>query len=178
MRRVAGCLVVALLASAAAWVGCRDQDAELEGQVIGSGTDAGGGLDVIVVLDDAIVIGSDGGGEPGPGSDAGTTGSGSDAGTTGSGSDAGTTGSGSDAGTTGGGDDAGAPDDGNAGGTTDAGTGTGGRRGVGDEPIDRTSFYACAGGGSGSAIGAGLGLPLAVAFATARRRRRRRAARG
>jgi aspartate-semialdehyde dehydrogenase len=33
MRRVAGCLVVALFASAAAWMGCRDQDAELESQI-------------------------------------------------------------------------------------------------------------------------------------------------
>src|SRR3984885_6345549 len=64
MRRLAGCLVVSLLASAAAWVGCRDDlgDKTLP-FLIGSGTDSGVGgdaygggtvgLDAIVAVDDA-----------------------------------------------------------------------------------------------------------------------------
>lgn len=77
------------------------------------------------------------------------SGSGSGAGM-GSGSDAGM---GTDAGSGSGSDDAGLIDAG-----IDADTGSGGRHGSDDGAVDRTSFYACAGGGSGSAIGVGLVL--------------------
>jgi len=60
----------------------------------------------------------------------------------------------------GGGDDAGGPD---------AATGRHGE----DNGLDRTSFYACAGGGSGAALGAGLVLPIAAMIAIRRHRRPR-----
>ena len=57
--------------------------------------------------------------------------------------------------------------------------GGGDARGTNDlGPLDRTSFYACAGGGCGSTTGAEVWLPLAIAigFALRRPRARRRAA--
>jgi hypothetical protein len=118
MRRLAGCLVVSLLASAAAWVGCRDDlGDETLPLLAGSGTDAGVGGDAY------------GGG----GSD----------------------------------DGGGATDDG--GGRPDA------RRGPQIDPIDRTSFYACAGGPASAGVEVGLPIALALAIAVRRRRRWRQA---
>src|SRR5215468_9727185 len=58
MRRLAGCLVVSLLASAAAWVGCRDDlGDETLPLLAGSGTDVGTPVpDVTVVIDARSVI--------------------------------------------------------------------------------------------------------------------------
>jgi hypothetical protein len=59
MRRLAGCLVVSLLASAAAWVGCRDDlGDETLLLLAGSATDAGGSgvPDAVVAIDDAAVL--------------------------------------------------------------------------------------------------------------------------
>ena len=172
MRRLAGCLVVSVIASAAAWVGCRDDlgDEDLS-LVAGSGTV---GLDAIVVSDDvgsgagsdaAVVpdtggdgpMGSDapiadaGSGEGGPGSDGGV------------GGDA--YGGGTDARTDGGTDGGGGIDDDGGGGRPDA------RRGAEIDSLDRTSFYACAGGPASA--GLEVGLPIGLALAIAGRRRRR-----
>jgi len=161
MRRLAGCLVVTLLASAAAWVGCRDDLGDETLPLAGIGV-----LDAIVVLDDAAVIpdaGSGGevsidaavildagSGEPGPGSDA----------------------LGGDAYGGGGIDGGGGTDDGGGGVPDDGGVGRpDARRGLGLDPNDRTSFYACAGGPASA--GAEVGLPIALALAIAVRRRRR-----
>jgi hypothetical protein len=154
MRRVAGCLVVSLLASAAAWVGCRtDLDEQSQGLIASdamggdaygggtAGSDAGISLDTIAVLDTIMV--TDGSGEGGM-----TDGSGSDDGGTGGGSDDGGGGAGGDGG----------------------GTGNPLRPGEGDG-LDRTSFYACAGGPASA--GLEVGLPIGVALVLAVRRRRR-----
>lgn len=180
MKPLAGCLVVCLFASAAAWVGCRDDLDDLSQPLVGSGTDGGFGGDaygggtgtgsdggVVVVVNDATG-GSDGSGEGGV-PDAGT-GSGSDAGS-GMGSDAGL-GSGSDGGSGEGGigdggiatDDAGNP-------IVDGG-GTGDALRAGELPsLDRTSFYACAGGPAPAGVELGLPIGLALVFAVRRRRR-------
>src|SRR5215468_10233409 len=73
MRRLAGCLVVSLLASAAAWVGCRDDLGDEDLLLAGSGTAA---PDAIVVIDDAVVL-ADGSGGAVP--DAGSGSAGPDA---------------------------------------------------------------------------------------------------
>jgi hypothetical protein len=208
MRRLAGCLVVSLLASAAAWVGCRDDlgdealpllagsdvpdaivilddatviaDGSGEGGIPDAGSggevsidaaviiDAGSGgevsIDAAVIVDagsggevsiDAAVIVDAGSGEPGPGSDTGLGGDAYGGGST-------------DAG--GGTDDGGGgtPDDG-GGGRPDA------RRGLGLDPTDRTSFYACAGGPASAGLEVGLPIGLALAIAVRRRRRWRQA---
>jgi hypothetical protein len=83
----------------------------------------------------------------------------------GSGSDAGS-GSGSDAGTGGGTDDAGSD-----GSSDDAGgSGTPLHPGEGGS-LDRTSFYACAGGPASAGLEVGLPIGLALIFAVRRRRR-------
>ena len=175
MRRVAGCLVV-LLATAAAWLGCR-QGLGLDRQfAIGSGTDT---------IDAAIDVG----GGPGSGSDAAIDaaidapidgGSGSDAmvdasidATT---LDAAIDGPG-DAVIDAPGDASIAPDGPGPSPSDDASSGDG-HRGSNPGPLDQTSFYACAGGGCGSTAGAEVWLPIAIAvgFATRRRRGRRPAA--
>jgi hypothetical protein len=192
MRRLAGCLVVSLLASAAAWVGCRDDlGDETLPLLAGSGTDAGVGGDAYgggSGVPDAIVVVDDVGIGEGSGSDAAVQdagigeGSGSDAAVQdagigeGSGSDAG---SASDAGVGGdayggGGSNDGGSDDG--GGDTDAGGGRpDARRGPEIDPTDRTSFYACAGGPASAGIEVGLPIALALAIAVRRRRRWRQA---
>jgi len=161
MRRVAGCLVVSLLASAAAWVGCRTDLGEESHELIGSdamggdayggttpGSDAGIVPDTIAVLDTIPVTdGSGEGGVPDGGS-----GSGSNDGGSGSGSD--------DGGTGGSGDDGG-------------GTGNPLHPGEGDS-LDRTSFYACAGGPASAGLEVGLPIGLALVLAVRRRRRFRR----
>jgi hypothetical protein len=191
MRRLAGCLVVSLLASAAAWVGCRD-DLGDEALLLlpGSGTDAGMGgdaygggsgvPDAVVAIDDAAVPG-DGSGEGGiPDADSGS-GMGSDAAIPDAGSGEG--GPGSDAGMGGDADGGGAgSDDGGGSGSDDGGGATddgGGRpdarRGPAIDPIDRTSFYACAGGPASAGVEVGLPIALALAIAVRRRRRWRQA---
>jgi hypothetical protein len=69
----------------------------------------------------------------------------------------------------------GGTDDGD-GGVTDGAGRPGARRGPEIDPIDRTSFYACAGGPASA--GAEVGLPIALALAIAVRRRRRWCATG
>jgi len=70
-------------------------------------------------------------------------------------------------------DGSGAPDDGD--GTDDpAGRGDA-RRGHENDAVDRTSFYACAGGGASSGFEVGVPIGLALLFAMHRRRRWRRA---
>ena len=173
MRRLAGCLVVSLLASSAAWVGCRaDLDLAERSQALAvndaAGSDAGIVLDAIAVLDTIIVTDGSGSGIPDagttPGSDSGTT-MVPDAGTT-TGSDGGGEGSGSDdAGTTTGSDDGGSGDGGSSGGNPLQ---------PGGEPLDRTSFYACAGGPASAGLEVGLPIGLALVLAVRRRRRFRR----
>lgn len=192
MKRLAGCLVV-LFAIAAAWLGCR-VDLDLMDQQIGIGTGTGTGTDTV---DAPVDVAGEGSGSVDAAVDAPVDGSGSgsdiDAAvdapvdSPGSGSvdaavdaavDAPVDGSGTaDAAT----DDAAvdaaidaptgsseAPGD--AGGAPDA------RRSDGNA-LDRTSFYACAGGGCGSTSGAEVWLPLVVAlgFGLRRPRARRRA---
>jgi hypothetical protein len=184
MRRVAGCLVVALLASAAAWGGCRGDLMDASQLAIaGSGTDGGFGGDAYgggLPGSDAGVIVADTGEGGLPDAAVADTGSGSGEGgvpdaavvDTGSGSGEGgvpdaavaDTGSGSGSGD-GAVDDAGALDDGGSAARGDA------RRGPDVPALDRTSFYACAGGPASA--GLEVGLPIAVALAFAVRRRRR-----
>ena len=195
MRRLTGCLVVSLLASAAAWAGCRDDlgdetlsplagsglpDAIDDGSREGGIPDAGSGgevsLDAAVIVDagsggevslDAAVIVDAGSGESGPGSDA-TVILDAGSGEPGPGSDA----LGGDAYGGGGTDAGGGTDDGGGGAPDDGGIGRpDARRGLGLDPTDRTSFYACAGGPASA--GAEVGLPIALALAIAVRRRRR-----
>jgi len=208
MRRLAGCLVVSLLASAAAWGGCRDDlGDEALPLLVGGGTAA---LDAIVVLDDAVVLadgsGSGEGGIPdAPGEiDAGSgeggipdapggidAGSGEggipdapggiDAGSgeggipdAPSGIDAGTGGDAYGGGTIDGAVDGATGDSGDA--TDDGGGGRpDARRGPEIDPIDRTSFYACAGGPGSAGLEVGLPIGLALAIAVRRRRRWRQA---
>ena len=167
MRRVAGCLVV-LSAIAAAWIGCRDDygtwDHELglaPGTGTGTGTDTidapgSGSVDAAI---DAPIDGSDGSGSDidaavidAPVIDAPVI----DA------PGSGTADAAVDAGN--GGSMQGPGDGGSGGGSDPAG-------------LDRTSFYACAGGGCGSTTGAEVWLPLVIAigFAIRRPRGRRRA---
>jgi len=176
MRRLAGCLVVSLLASAAAWSGCRDDlGDEALPLLVGGGTAA---LDAIVVLDDAVVLadgsGSGEGGIPdAPGGiDAGSgeggipdAPSGIDAGTGGDAYGGGTIDGAVDGAT----DDSGDATDDGGGGRPDA------RRGPEIDPIDRTSFYACAGGPGSAGLEVGLPIGLALAIAVRRRRRWRQA---
>lgn len=178
MKRLAGCLVVSLVASAAVWVGCRD--------------DLGDETLPLLVIDDAAVlgVGSADGGMPDAGSGSGT---GIDApGVPDAGSDSGTVvdapgvpdaGSG-EGGPPDAGSDAGLGGDayGGGGGTDDGGTTTtdgGGRpdarRGPEIDPVDRTSFYACAGGPGSAGVEVGLPIGLALAIAVRRRRRWRQA---
>jgi hypothetical protein len=185
MKRVAGCLVV-LFAIAAAWLGCR-VDFDLVDQEIGIGT--GTGTDMV---DAPVDIAGEGSGSVDAAVDAPVDGSGS-----GSDIDAAvdapvdSPGSGSvDAAVDAAID---APDNGS--GMVDAaidaaidapigsseapGDATGApdaRRNDGNA-LDRTSFYACAGGGCGSTTGAEVWLPLVVAlgFGFRRPRARRRA---
>jgi uncharacterized protein (TIGR03382 family) len=184
--------VVSLVASAAAWVGCRD-DFDIETQAAVGSDDAGSGTLDTLGSDIDAGSGSDAGGEPG-GSDAGGEPGGSDAGADagsgmdagidgGSGADAGIDGgSGADAGIDGGGGiDAGAvvdagteSDAGVIGGPGDAAGAPDGSPGSGVGALDRTSFYACAGGGCGSATGTEVWLPIVVAVGLAIRRRRGR----
>lgn len=154
MRRLAGCLVVSLLASAAAWVGCRDDlGDEALPLLVGAGTDAGvggdaygGGTvgpDAIVTADDARVL-ADGSGEGGPpdadaGSGIGSDGPGApdaDSGS-GGGSDAGgmSDGGGTDSGAldAGGGGEGGMPDGGSDGGSGSGDGGSGSDGGGGND---------------------------------------------
>jgi hypothetical protein len=192
MRRLAGCLVVSLLASAAAWSGCRDDlGDEALPLLVGGGTAA---LDAIVVLDDAVVLtdgsGSGEGGIPdAPGEiDAGSgeggipdAPGGIDAGSgeggipdAPSGIDAGTGGDAYGGGTIDGAVDGATDDSGDA--TDDGGGGRpDARRGPEIDPIDRTSFYACAGGPGSAGLEVGLPIGLALAIAVRRRRRWRQA---
>lgn len=151
MRRLAGCLVVSLLASSAAWVGCHaDLDEKI--QELAAGSDGGVVLDTLPVLDTVVVTdGSGSGGVP----DAGTT-TGSDGGGEGGGSDDGGTTMGSDDGGTGGGD---------------GGSGGGNPLQPGGNALDRTSFYACAGGPASAGLEVGLPIGLALVLAVRRRRR-------
>ena len=150
MRRVTGCLVV-LSAIAAAWIGCRD-DFGVEdhelGLAPGTGTGTGTGTDGIDAAIDAP--------DPGSGSvDAGV-----------------------DAAIDAPVDSPVDAPDGSMQGPGDAAVG-GDARGTNDlGPLDRTSFYACAGGGCRSSTGAEVWLPLAIAlgFALRRPRARRRSA--
>jgi hypothetical protein len=168
MRRLAGCLVVSLLASSAAWVGCHaDLDEKIQELAAGS-NDGGVVLDTLPVLDTVVVTdGSGSGGVP----DAGTT-TGSDGGTT-MVPDAGTT-TGSDGGGEGGGSDDGGTtmgsDDGGTGGG-DGGSGGGNPLQPGGNALDRTSFYACAGGPASAGLEVGLPIGLALVLAVRRRRR-------
>jgi hypothetical protein len=172
MRRLAGCLVVSLLASSAAWVGCHADFDERIQQLAGS-NDGGIVLDTIAVLDTIIV--TDGSGEGGV-PDAGTT-TGSDGGTTPipdggttTGSDGGGEGSGSDDGGT----MTGSDDGGTGGGSADGGSGGGNPLQPGGGALDRTSFYACAGGPASAGLEVGLPIGLALVLAVRRRRRFRR----
>lgn len=164
MRRLAGCLVVSLLASSAAWLGCH-ADLDERAQELAAGSDGGIVLDTIVALDTIIVADGSGSGVP----DAGTT-PGSDGGTT-MVPDAGTT-PGSDGGGEGGGSD----DAGTTTGSDDGGTGGGNPLQPGGGPLDRTSFYACAGGPASAGLEVGLPIGLALVLAVRRRRRFRRQA--
>jgi hypothetical protein len=189
MRRLVGCLVVGLLASTAAWVGCRDDFEDLSpAYAIGSGTDSGMGGDaygggapgsdaMVIVVDASVALDSP---VEGPPPDAGS-GSGIDAGS-GSGIDAGS-GSGIDAGS-GSGIDAGvdaaidAGSDPGSGGSDDdaggnAGNPPGTHRGPEDDGGNRTSFYACTGGPASAGLEVGAPIALALAIAVRRRRRHR-----
>jgi hypothetical protein len=156
MKRVAGCLVV-VLAIAAAWLGCR-VDLALIDEGIGAGT--GTGTDTV----DAVVdVGGEGSGSADAAVDAPIDGS------DGSGSDI-------DAAVDAAVD---APIDAPTGSSEVPGDATGApdaRRGGEGNALDRTSFYACAGGGCGSTTGAEVWLPLVIAlgFAIRRPRARRR----
>lgn len=163
MRRLAGCLVVSLLASSAAWIGCHaDLDEKL--QELAAGSDGGVVLDTLPVLDTVVV--TDGSGSAIP--DAGTT-PGSDAAGEGGGSgDGGTTTGSDDGGTTTG------SDDGGTGGSGDGGSGGGNPLQPGGNALDRTSFYACAGGPASAGLEVGLPIGLALVLAVRRRRRFRR----
>ncbi len=197
MRRLAGCLVVSLLASAAAWVGCRDDlGDETLLLLAGSATDAGGSgvPDAVVAIDDAAVL-VDGfveGGVPDAGSGEGgvpdatvpDAGSGEggvpdaavpDAAVPDAGSgEGGPPDAAIDAGV--GGDAYGGGGSGDGGGTTDDGGGRpDARRGPEIDPAGRTSFYACAGGPASAGIEVGLPIALALAIAVRRRRRWRQA---
>ena len=66
-------------------------------------------------------------------------------------------------------------DAGGIGGPAQDASGPDGGRGTEVGALDRTSFYACAGGGCGSATGTGAWLPIAVAVGLTLRRRRRAA---
>src|SRR5262249_53992239 len=135
MRRLAGCLVVSLLASTAAWVGCHDGLGQREQLAVGS-------ADGAVVVDVMVAVPDAGSGSGSAVPDAGvaldmmviTDGSGSGEG----GMPDAMTGSGGDDAGTGGGDDAGTGDDAGGGGNP-LHPGEGG-------DLNRTSFYACAGG--------------------------------
>jgi hypothetical protein len=181
MKRVVGCLVVSLLASASVWVGCRDElGTELQPEIIGSGTDSGVGGDAY----GGTGSGTDAAGE-GSGTDAAGEGSGTDAMGSGSSADAAGEGSGTDAmgsgssadaageGSGGSGDAMGSGDAGDAdpsGGGDASGTGNPLRPGNADS-LDRTSFYACDGGRASTGLEVGLPIGLALALAVRRRRR-------
>jgi hypothetical protein len=155
------------LASSAAWVGChadlgeRSQqlavDDAMGGDAYGGttpGSDAGMVLDTIAVIDTIMVTdGSGEGGVPDAGSGVPDAGSGvPDAGSEGGGSDDGGTTTGSD----------------------DGGSGGGNPLQPGGNALDRTSFYACAGGPASAGLEVGLPIGLALVLAVRRRRRFRR----
>jgi MYXO-CTERM domain-containing protein len=151
MKRVAGCLVV-LFAIAAAWLGCR-VDLDLMDREIGTGTGAGTGTGTDTV-DAPVDVTGEGSGSADAAVDA-------PADSPGSGSDIDAAVDAPIGSSEAPGDAAGAPD---------------ARRNEGNS-LDRTSFYACAGGGCGSTTGADVWLPLVVAlgFGFRRTRARRRA---
>ncbi len=166
MTRVAGCLVVTLFAGAAVWAGCRD-DLELIASDDELGSDT---IDARVELDARVVRDA-----RGSGSDARLDADIVDAPVDSGG------GSGSDARIDAGIDapidaaiDAAMADAGSIGGPGDAGGGPDSSHGPDVGVLDRTSFYACAGGGCGTATGMELWLPVAFAVGFAIRRRRAR----
>jgi hypothetical protein len=190
MRRVAGCLVV-MSAIAAAWIGCRD-DYGIDDYDLGLDPGIGTGSDGSDAAVDAPIDGSGG-----SGSDAAVdapidgSGSGIDAAIDAPGVpiDAAIDAPGPPIDAPGPPIDAPGPpidapgppidaaiDD--AGGGSMQGPGDGGRGDAGGsndlQPLDRTSFYACAEGGCGSTTGAEVWLPLAIAIGFALRRPRAR----
>jgi MYXO-CTERM domain-containing protein len=158
MKRLAACTIVAAAALASGWLGCRDvtgssaQELIALDSMIASDAPIGSGSDgAVIVSDGAVAPGSDGGSTPG--SDGGST----------PGSDA-ATGSGSDAAPAG--DDAGVMSGDDGGGDA--------AQGAPAAALDRTSFYACAGGGcrtSGETT-SGMVLVAGVVIGVLRRRRR------
>ena len=203
MKRLAGCLVVCLLASAAAWVGCRDDlGEELLPLAVGSATDAaglggdayGGGsaFDALPVTDGSGEGGVPDAGEGGvpdapPDAGSGVPDAPPDAGSGVPDAGSGVPDAPPDAGSGEGGvpdarpdasGDGAPPDGGDGDGDGDGGDGVAdaagrpdARRGPTLDTIDRTSFYACAGGPASA--GLEVGLPIALALGIAVRRRRR-----